>query len=150
MSVSDVLEHIWHLPELLKVNFQTFGCLLIMTVNANALLSALSIIPKALTIFFLTINFAASTRWELSRFSEVLTYGRLLDNCGLLRLESESVLLFLYIKLGIFQWWFIKHVGKFFGRKDILIFFFFNNLIKAFILLVWVLNMMVLGEKLIH
>ena len=40
-----------------------------MTVNANALFGALSVIPKALTIFFLTINFGASTRWELSRFS---------------------------------------------------------------------------------
>jgi hypothetical protein len=91
------------LPELLNVYFQALGCLLVMTVNANTLLGAFSVVPEALAIFFLAINFGASARWKLSRFADILTYGRLLGQCRVLRLERESVLFFLNVKLGIFQ-----------------------------------------------
>jgi hypothetical protein len=102
-SVSDVLEHVRNLPELLNVHFQTLGCLLVMTVNANTLLGTFSVVPEALAIFFLAINFGASAWWELSGFADILAYGRLLCQCGVFRLEGESVLFFLYVKLGIFQ-----------------------------------------------
>lgn len=143
----DVVEHIWDLPELLYIHFHASNNRLIMAIDTNTLLCAFSAIPKALTIFFLTINTIASTRWMLDHCWDGRGHCSLLACTGLIRLRKYFSYWLLFRQFGRDQTWLFKHIFFVFKSKYIFTLNSIHIILHMIVLIIESLKSFLIAQK---